>query len=290
MSDTDAPCVITAALTGVLANRAQCAAIPYTPEEIAEEARRAHDAGAAVAHIHARDPETGAMTFDPEVYRRIRVEVERRCPIIINWSTGGPGPVEGRIEHVIRPEVKPAIAALNMGSMNYAKFSSARKQFVFEMVFLNPFKDIIRFLEGMRDAGVRPELECFDAGHVGNIRPLVEMGLLKHPILFSLVMGVLGGIPATPETIMSQVRLLPPDANWQVIGLSHDQWRLVATAIVLGGNARVGLEDNFYLQEGVMARSNGELVEKAARLVRDIGRRPATVEEARTLLALDRVW
>ena len=283
--------VITCALTGVLAKREQCPWVPYTPAEIAEEARRAWEAGAAVVHIHARTDE-GAPTYEPQVYAAIRREIESRCPVILNFSTGGLGPMEGRVAHV--REVKPAIAALNMGSMNYAKYSPRRKDFVFDFVFENPFKDICYLLSVMKEARVKPELECFDLGHTASIVPLLDQGLLEEPLQFSFIMGVLGGIRATAENLAAQARearALSRDPAWEVIGISHEQWTMLAAALALGGNVRVGLEDNFYLDSAgtQMARSNGDLVAKAARMARDAGREPANVDEARALLSLPEV-
>lgn len=274
--------VISAALTGALTTRDQCEAIPYTPAEIAEEAAAAREAGAAVAHIHARTDE-GDPTFSTETYREVYEEVRDRTDIIINFSTGAVDePVETRTDYI--REVSPEVAALNMGSMNYAKYSDRREDFVFDQVFDNSFSEIQAFLSAMNDAGVKPELECFDTGHIGNIRPLVKQGKLTHPIQFSLIMGVLGGIPATVENLAHQVRQLPEDATWQVIGISRDQWPLVGAALSMGGNVRVGLEDNFYLPEGEMAESNADLVARAARMARDVGREPATPDEAREIM------
>jgi len=279
------PCVISAALTGVLARRDLCPAIPYTPKEIGEEAKRAADAGAAIVHIHAR-ADDGGPSWDVETFRAIFSEVRARSDVIINFSTGAVGLApEERIEHI--RELKPEIAALNMGSMNYALYSARRKEIIHDHVFANPFRDIRFFLETMNEARVRPEMECFDTGHIGNTAPLIDMGILKPPYQFSLIMGVLGGIPASTENLANQVRNLPEDSHWQVIGISLAQWQLAGAAITLGGNVRVGLEDNFYLEEGVMAKSNGDLVEKAARLCRELGRDVASISEARELLALD---
>jgi 3-keto-5-aminohexanoate cleavage enzyme len=281
--------IVTCALTGVLANRDQCPWVPYTPVEIAEEARRAYEAGAAVVHIHARTDEGGA-TYEPSVYAAIRREIEQRCPVILNFSTGGAGPMEGRVAHIA--QVRPAIGALNMGSMNYAKYSPKRKDFVFDFVFENPFRDISSLLTVMKDAGVKPELECFDVGHTNSVWPLLDKGLLKEPLQFSFIMGVLGGIRATTENLALQARETPKGSTWEVIGISHEQWRMLAAALSLGGNVRVGLEDNFYLDSAgqQMARSNGELVAKAVRMARDMGREPASVAQAREILSLDRVW
>jgi len=277
--------IISAALTGVLATRAQCPAIPYTPKEIAEEALRAADAGAAIVHIHARTPE-GAPNWSLETFAEIFAEVRARTDVVINFSTGAVGvPPEERIAHI--RELRPEMAALNMGSMNYAIYSEKRKVFYHDHVFANPFHDIQFFLEAMNRAGVRPEMECFDAGHIGNTRPLIDMGVLEPPLQFSLIMGVLGGIPGTTRHLVDQVDSLPENSHWQVIGIGLNQWPLVAATITMGGNLRVGLEDNFYVEHGRMAKSNGELVEKAVRLCRDLGREVASIPEARSQLGLD---
>ncbi len=278
------PCMITCALSGVVANRDQCPAIPYTPEEYAAQAKGAYDAGAAVVHIHARKPD-GSPSYEVDDYRNIYEAVTTACPVIINFSTGAVGiPVEKKIAPI--KEIQPAIGALNMGSMNYAKYHPEKRSFVFDFVFANPFSEITPLVSAMKESGVKPEMECFDSGHIGNCFPLIHMGLLDPPYQFSLIMGVLGGMPPTADNLAHQVRLLPPNSDWEVIGISQYQWRMVATAIALGGNVRVGLEDNFYVSSGVMARSNGELVEKAVRMVRDQGREVATIEECRERLGL----
>jgi len=276
--------VITAALTGVLATRDQRPAIPYTPREIGEEAKRAADAGASIVHIHARNPE-GGPEWRVEVFAEILSEVRSRTDVIVNFSTGAIGiPVEQRIAHI--RDLKPDIGALNMGSMNYAIYSKKKKAFYHDHVFANPFQDIRFFLEAMNQAGVRPELECFDTGHIANTAPLIDMGILRPPYQFSLIMGVLGGIPGTTRHLVDQVDTLPEGSLWQVIGIGLEQWPLVASAITMGGNVRVGLEDNFYVEDGLTAKSNGELVEKAARMARDLGRDVASIEESRRILCL----
>lgn len=277
-------CVVTCALTGVLANRKQCPVIPYTPVEIAEEARRAYEAGAAVVHIHARNDD-GSPTFSPEVFARIKEETRKRCPILLNFSSGVLGDDVSEPMAVLR-EVRPEIGALNMGTMNYAKYSEKRKEFVFDMVFPNTYSKIMKLLSVMNEVGVQPEMECFDTGHTAGIRPLLDMGILKPPLQFSFIVNVLGGIPATVESLQLQTKIMPAGSEWEVIGISHCQWRMLATALVLGGNIRCGLEDHFYLPNGTMAKSNADLVEVAVRLCRDVGRRPATVEEARQILSL----
>jgi uncharacterized protein (DUF849 family) len=276
--------VITCALTGVLANRSQCAGIPYTPAEIADEAKRAYDAGASVVHIHARNDD-GSPTFSPETFANIKREIRERCPLILNFSTGT------ILEDVSQQcsyltESKPEIGALNMGTMNYSKYSRGRQSFVFDMVFPNTYGKIIKLLKAMREADVKPELECFDSGHTQGVWPLVDMGLLVPPLQFSFIVGVLGGIPKEIESLQLQTKIMPRDSEWECISISHGHWRMLATAAVMGGNVRTGLEDHLYLPNGEMATSNGDMVETLARMVRDIGRRPATVEEARAILKL----
>ena len=278
--------IVTAALTGVLATRDQCPAIPYTPREIGEEAKRAADAGAAIVHIHARNPQ-GGPDWNVETFAEIFSEVRARTDAIINFSTGAVGvPVEERVAHI--RDLRPEMAALNMGSMNYAKYSRSRKEFVFNMVFQNPFSEIIELLEAMNELNIKPEHECFDIGHVGSLAPLIDMGVLKTPLHVDCVMGVVGGIPPTARNLAAMVENIPPGSHWGVIGISRDQWMLVAAALTLGGSIRVGLEDNLYLPGGEMARSNGELIAKARQMTEDVGRRPATVKEARAMLGITR--
>jgi 3-keto-5-aminohexanoate cleavage enzyme len=289
MSSFDDPVIISCSISGVIANRDQCPAIPYTPEEYAAEARRAVDEGASQIHIHARTPD-GTPSYEVEDFQAITEAILAEVgDVIVNYSTGAIGiPIEKRIEYL--RACRPDVAALNMSSMNYAKYSRRRKDFVFKAVFENSFDTIIEFLTAMKEIGVKPEHECFDSGHVANLDPLIDMGLLEPPLQISLVMGVTGGIRPTPRnvTLMSdQIPGGPEGQNqWQVIGISRDQWKLLAASLVLGGNVRAGVEDNLYLPNGEMCRSNGDLIGKARQMAEDIGRRPASVAEARELLGV----
>jgi 3-keto-5-aminohexanoate cleavage enzyme len=289
MSSFDDPVIISCSVSGVIANRDQCPAIPYTPEEYAAEARRAVDEGASQIHIHARKPD-GTPSYEIEDFQAITeailVEVG---DVIINYSTGAIGiPIEKRIEYL--RACRPDVAALNMSSMNYAKYSKRRKDFVFKAVFENSFDTIVEFLTAMKELGVKPEHECFDSGHVANLDPLIDMGLLEPPLQISLVMGVTGGIRPTPRNVNLMSDQIPggPEGEnqWQVIGISRDQWKLLAASLVLGGNVRAGVEDNLYLPNGEMCKSNGDLIAKARQMAEDIGRRPASVAEARELLGV----
>jgi 3-keto-5-aminohexanoate cleavage enzyme len=289
MSSFDDPVIISCSISGVIANRDQCPAIPYTPEEYAAEARRAVDEGASQIHIHARKPD-GTPSYEVEDFKAITEAILAEVgDVIVNYSTGAIGiPIEKRIEYL--RACRPDVAALNMSSMNYAKYSKRRKDFVFKAVFENSFDTIIEFLTAMKELGIKPEHECFDSGHVANLDPLIDMGLLEPPLQISLVMGVTGGIRPTPRNVNLMSDQIPggPEGpnQWQVIGISRDQWKLLASSLVLGGNVRAGVEDNLYLPNGEMAKSNGELIAKARQMAEDIGRRPASVAEARELLGV----
>ncbi len=279
MPDTDLV-ILSCALTGAVTTKAHCPAIPYTPVEIAEEARRAHEAGAAIVHIHARNPD-GSPTWSKAVFAEIMAETKARSPVLINWSTGGTGPMTERVSHL---GLKPQIAALNMGSMNYAKWNAKKQQFAFQFVFQNSFDDILAFARAMKETNTKPEMECFDVGHTNSHKVLVELGLLEAPYHFSFIMGVLGGIPASARHLAFQAEQVPAGSRWKVVGISRDQWPLAMAALSLGGDVRVGLEDNFYLPTGEMATSNGDLVAAAAQLVGLSGRKVASVADATRLL------
>ncbi len=298
------PAIITCAISGAIANRDQCPAIPYTPQEYAAEARRIVDEGGVQIHIHARKPD-GTPSYEVKDFQAIRDAISAAVgdAAIINFSTGTVGvAVAKRIAYL--EACRPAVAALNMGSLNYAKYSRSRKDFVFSFVFANPFDEIIELLQAMRRLQIKPEHECFDLGHVGSLAPLVDMGLLDAPLHADFVMGVVGGVPASARNLAAMAGNLceipfrepsvrcagshsgPGHHHWGVIGIGRAQWMLVAAALTLGGSIRVGLEDNFYLPDGTMARSNGDLIAKARQMAQDAGRRRATVEEARALLGI----
>jgi 3-keto-5-aminohexanoate cleavage enzyme len=283
----DDPVILTCAMSGALASREQCPAIPYTPAEYAAEARRVVDEGGVMVHLHARTVE-GLPSHEISDFRAITSAIRQEVgdAVIVNYSTGALGvPVAKRLAYL--RELRPEIGALNMGSMNYAKYSSRRKDFVFAAVFENSFETIRALLDGMVSVGIRPEHECFDSGHVASLDPLLDMGVLSPPLSVSFVMGVTGGIRPTARNVAHMAEQVPDVPHqWGVIGISRAQWGLLAAALSLGGNVRVGLEDNFYLPDGSMARSNGELVARAARMALDSGRRLATVAEARSMLGL----
>jgi uncharacterized protein (DUF849 family) len=281
------PVVLCCAISGALADRDQCPAIPYTPEEYAAEARRIVDEGGVHIHIHARTP-AGKPSQEIEDYVAIKAAIvgEIGDAAIVNFSTGTVGvSVEKRIAYL--EAGLPEVAAVNMGSMNYAKYSSRRKSFVFEMVFANPLEEIAELLAATRRLGIKPEHECFDIGHVATLAPFLDMDALEAPLHADFVMGVVGGIPATAQNLAAMAANLPPgEHHWGVIGIGRVQWQMVTAAIALGGSVRVGLEDNFYLPDGEMAGSNGDLVGAARRLIEGSGRALATVAEARRMLGI----
>jgi uncharacterized protein (DUF849 family) len=247
------PVIITNSISGAIANREQCPAIPYTPEEYGAEARRAVDEGASMIHIHARTRD-GVPSYEIEDFRAITEAIRGAVDdVIVNYSTGAIGvPLEKRIAYL--HELKPDVGALNMGSMNYAKYSRRRKDFVFKAVFENSFDTIITLLEAMNEHGIKPEHECFDSGHIANLDPLLDMGILRPPLQVSCVMGVNGGIRPTARNLAHMSEQVPDVPHeWGVIGISREQWMLVA---------------------------------KARQMAQDVGRRPATVAEAREMLGL----
>ncbi|MGN6171038.1 MAG: 3-keto-5-aminohexanoate cleavage protein, partial [Solirubrobacteraceae bacterium] len=213
------PVVLTCAISGVIAGRDQCPAIPYTPQEYAAEARRIVDEGGVHIHIHARTPDgTPSYEVDDFVAIRDAIRAELRTDVIINFSTGTVGvPVAKRIAYL--EAGLPEVAALNMGSLNYAKYSRKRKEFVFKFVFTNSFEEIIELLEAMRALGIKPEHECFDLGHVGALHPLLDMGRLERPLHANFVMGVVGGVPATARNLAAMADNMPAgDNHWSVVG------------------------------------------------------------------------
>jgi 3-keto-5-aminohexanoate cleavage enzyme len=217
MSRFEDPAIVTCSISGAVASREQCPAIPYTPEEYAAEAKRAVDEGASMIHIHARTPE-GVPSFEVADFRAITEAITGAVDdVIVNYSTGAIGvPIEKRIDYL--RELRPDVAALNMSSMNYAKYSERRKEFVFKAVFENSFDTIVEFLTAMNELGIRPEHECFDSGHVANLDPLLDMGLLSEPLQIDCVMGVTGGIRPTPRNLAHMADQVPggPDGrnNW----------------------------------------------------------------------------
>jgi len=286
--------VLTVSVTGSIGDRSANPALPVTPKEIAESAVEAGNAGAAVAHIHVRDTQTGKPSMEMALYEETVRRIRDHSDIILNLTTGagarfipaeddpshpGPGTTlsspQRRIEHVLA--LRPEICSLDVGSMDFGLH-----------LFVNYLSHVEWMAEQIGAAGVKPELEVFDMGHIEKAKHLIRTGKIKSPPLFQLCTGIRWGIPATPESMIAMKGLLPPDALWTGFGIGATAFPMVAVAAVLGGNVRIGFEDSLFIEKGKLAASNRQLVEKAVTLLRLLGKEPAKPAEARKLLTLER--
>jgi uncharacterized protein (DUF849 family) len=276
--------------------------LPFTPQQLINEAVRAHEAGAAVAHVHVRDPKTGVPNADQSIYREVAEEVKRRCDVILCFSTGGKlgEPVENRVRVV--SNLKPELTSLNTGSLNFALFHIAggvsewkydwEKPYLEgteDYIFPNTFRTMRQYLEIIYAHGAKPEFEIYDVGMINNLAFLVQSGIARKPVYLQFVMGILGGIPATLENLVFLVdtaRKQIGDFQFSVCAAGRHQIPLCTASLILGGHARVGLEDSLYISKGVLAKSSGEQVAKIIRIGREIGIEPATPAEARSILGL----
>jgi uncharacterized protein (DUF849 family) len=294
--------IFTAALTGSIHTPSMSPHLPFTPQQLIDEAVRAHEAGAAVAHVHVRDPKTGVPNADQSIYREVAEEVKRRCDVILCFSTGGKlgEPVENRVRVV--SNLKPELTSLNTGSLNFALFHIAggvsewkydwEKPYLEgteDYIFPNTFRTMRQYLEIIYAHGAKPEFEIYDVGMINNLAFLVQSGIARKPVYLQFVMGILGGIPATLENLVFLVdtaRKQIGDFQFSVCAAGRHQIPLCTASLILGGHARVGLEDSLYISKGVLAKSSGEQVEKIIRIGREIGIEPATPAEARSILGL----
>jgi 3,5-dioxohexanoate:acetyl-CoA acetone transferase len=294
--------IVTAAITGSIHTPTMSPHLPITPDQIVEETVRAYNAGAAVAHIHARDPQTGRPSADVSLYQEIAARVKSRCNIILCITTGGGQgmTVEQRVRPV--PLLKPELASCNFGSVNFALFPvlDAYEKFEFpweqeflaaseDNIFPNTFKMLRETLPLFEENGTRPELEVYDTGMINNVAFMLNRGQLKKPIYMQFVMGILGGIQPTTDNLIfmyKSARELVGEFNWSVCAAGKQQFPMCTLSLILGGNVRVGLEDNLYLERGVKAKSNAEQVEKIIRIARELGLEPASPAEARQILGL----
>jgi len=294
--------IVTAAITGSIHTPSMSPYLPVTPEQIAEEAIRVFDTGGAVAHIHVRDRETGLPNADQDAYREIAAKVKKRCDLILCFTTGGRlgEPVEKRLKVV--STLKPELSSLNAGSLNFALFHVADKiktwKFPWEkeylegtedFIFPNTFRTMRQYLSVMNGNETKPEFEIYDVGMINNVAFLIEAGHVKKPVYLQFVMGILGGIPATPQNLIFLVesaKSVIGDFEFSVCAAGKMQFHLCTQSLMLGGHARVGLEDNLYLDKGVIAKSNAEQVSKMIRIAKELGFKPATPNEARKILNL----
>lgn len=269
--------IITAALTGSRPTKAMNPAVPYAPAEIAAEAVACARAGAAVVHIHVRDPLTGAPSSDPSLFAEVVTRIRGECDVLINLTTSGLH-IEGEdiVARRLAPvALQPELCSLDIGSVNFR-----------DRLFANPPDWGETAARAMQAAGVKPEIEVFDVGHIHQARHLIERGLIDPPPYFQLCMGVDWGIPATAENLLFMQRQLPPGAVWSVLGVGRAQLPMITLGILLGGHIRVGFEDNLYLRKGVLAPSNAAFVEMAVNLAHQLQREVATPAEARAILGL----
>ncbi len=266
--------IITAAVCGAEVTRKHTPYIPLTPEEISEEACAAREAGASIVHIHVRD-ERGNPTQNVKVFKRTIDLIRAKCPdVIIQVSTGGAVGMsaEERLQSIY---ADPEMATLDVGTTNFGND-----------VFVNDMPLIRHFAKKMNEMHIMPEFECFEIGHIYNALRVVKEGLIKRHLHFDFVLGVPGACPADIRNLVRMVESIPPEATWTVAGIGKHEFEMAAHAIAMGGNVRVGLEDNIYLSKGVLAKSNADLVEKVVRMSKEIGREIATPQEARILLEI----
>jgi len=294
--------IITAALTGSIHTPSMSPYLPVTPEQLIKEAVAVYNAGGAVAHVHVRDPKAGMPNADQNIYRQIATEVKKLCDIILCFTTGGKlgEPVENRVR--VASNLEPELTTLNAGSLNFALFHivDGVKEWKYDwekpylegtedFIFPNTFKTMRQYIEIMYAHGAKPELEIYDAGMINNVAFLINEGIIKKPVYLQFVLGILGGIPATIENfvfLLETARKQIGDFEFSVCAAGKQQFPMCTASLLMGGHARVGLEDNLYLEKGVLAKSNAEQVAKLIRIAKEFGIEPATPEEARKILNL----
>jgi uncharacterized protein (DUF849 family) len=295
--------IVSCAVTGAIHVPSQSPYLPITPEEIADQAIGAARAGAAIVHLHARDPETGAPTPEPDLFARFLPQINAGCDAIINITTGGGHGMSLEERTAAARRFSPELCSLNMGSMNFAIFPmlAAVKEFkhpweprYLEMtrdyIFRNTFKDIETVVGTLSANGTRFEFECYDVGHLYSLAHFLERGIVQPPLFVQMIFGILGGIGPDTENLMHMKttadRLFGENYLWSVLGAGRHQTNLVTIGAILGGNVRVGLEDSLYLAKGQLATSNAEQVAKIVRILRELSLEIATPSEARRLLSL----
>jgi uncharacterized protein (DUF849 family) len=295
--------IITCAVTGSIHTPSMSPHLPITPDEIARAAIGAAEAGAAIVHLHARNPKDGSPTQDPQLFREFGASIKAACDVVLNFTTGGAPTmsVEERLQPALK--LKPEVASLNMGSMNFGLYEmlGRYKEFKYdwerpylagsdERIFKNTFRDIAAILESCRDNDTRFEIECYDIGHLYTAAHFLERRLLKPPLFIQSVFGIRGGIGPHPEDVLHMKRtadrLFGDAYYWSVLGAGRNQMFVAAMSAVMGGNVRVGLEDSLWLGRGQLAKSNAEQVTKVRRILEELGLQIATANDARDMLKL----
>ena len=283
--------IVTVAVTGSVTPTDKTPNIPVTPKEIADSAIGCHREGASIVHIHVWNPKTKKPSMKCSLYAEVVDHIRRECDMILNLTTGIGARIvmteeekeeagealfttpQRRTEHIV--QLKPEMCSLDVGTMNFGTW-----------IFANPYPVVREMAAIVRDAGVKPELEVFDVGHVEIARRLIKEGLVQLPAHFQCCMGVPGGVPATPKNLLHMVETIPEGSTWSVLGLGAAQFPMASLAMVLGGHVRVGFEDNLYLSKGVLAESNAQFVRKVAEMARMLERELASHDEAREILGL----
>jgi 3-keto-5-aminohexanoate cleavage enzyme len=272
--------ILTAAVTGSSATKEMNPAVPYSPKEIIQAAVDSHEAGAAIVHIHVRDPKTGRPSVRIEYFKEVLEGIREKCGVIINltttplWFDGTENEsIAGRLGRIF---LKPDICSFDLGSNNL----------IDRVAISHPIKWGENAARCMKDNGVKPEIEVFDVGHIYQAIDLIQRGFINDPPYFQLCMGLKWGIAASPENLLFMKSKLPANALWSVIGLGKDQLPMIAMAMILRGSVRVGFEDNIYIKKGVLASSNAQLVKRAVDLAERLGCQVATPGEARQMLGI----
>jgi 3-keto-5-aminohexanoate cleavage enzyme len=272
--------MITVAVSGSRPTKEMNPAVPYTPSEIIDAALESYRAGAAIVHVHVRDPKTGVPVYRADLYKEVLEGIRRKCDMIVNLTTSGlflagEKEEEGIARRLQPVLLKPELCSFDLGSMNFH-----------DRVFVNPPNWAEAATRSMRENGVKPEIEVFDVGHIYQALDLIKRGLIDPPPYFQLCMGVRWGMEATPENLVFMKSKLPSGVLWSALGVARAQLPMITMAILMGGNVRVGFEDNLFLKQGVLAASNAQLVEMAKDMVERLGYEAANPGEARRTLGL----
>jgi uncharacterized protein (DUF849 family) len=296
--------IITAALTGAIHTPSMSEYLPFTSKDLIEDAVRCHNAGAAVVHVHARNPKDGSPSSSGEIFKEILTGIKARSKVVVTPTTGGSPTMTPQERLAVVSALKPEMATFNAGSLNFALYPVLQKikefRFPWEkaylegtesFIFSNHFQSLHIYSKTMRETQTRPEIEIYDVGQINNVAQLISEGYLDTPVYLQFVMGILGGIPATADNLLYMIRetkRLVGEKNfiWSVCAAGRFQFNMGILNVLEGGQWRVGLEDNLYLEKGVLAKSSAEQVEKAIRIIREFGYEPATEDEARKMLKL----
>lgn len=281
--------IITAALSGAAPTREANPNVPHTPDEYVREAKRAEDAGAAIVHVHFREPDTGLPTTDPAVMQDVVQGIRENTNLILNLSTGVYPEAESAVRKRPIELHTPEIATLNTGTTNFCIVSHRDGQIIYDWTFPNPFKATIEFGTLMKEKGIKPELEVFAISHVHNVLFFIEhYDFLDAPLHFTFVFGIAGGVRFTPDILSAFIHAIPPGSTWQGLGVGPFCFPVTMASAMFGGHLRVGLEDNLYIDHvtKTLSQGNWDQVEKAVQIARIAGREVATVDEAREILNL----